>query len=126
MDNHSPDERFNRCERQSRWAAEYLAGLDARAALEDVPPGERGGLKRAMRRGDGIHPESMPPLGEPLAGWVGTQVRLQDLVVEAALTGDVELALRALVEDPASPRDEAACRRMFDELYALQKDKLPF
>ena len=76
--------------------------------------------------GDGIHPESMPPLGEPLAGWIDTQVKLQDMVVEAALTGDADLAFRALAEDPASPRDEAACRRMFDELCELQADKLPF
>ena len=34
--------------------------------------------------GDGIHPDPMPPLGDPLAGWVGTQVGLQDLVVDAA------------------------------------------
>ena len=34
--------------------------------------------------GNGIHPDQMPPLGEPLAGWVDTQTSLQDLVVESA------------------------------------------
>ncbi len=76
--------------------------------------------------GDGIHPDSMPPLGEPLAGWVGTQVELQDLVVEAALERDPELAFQALREDPNSPTDEASCRRIFDELMDLQADQLPF
>lgn len=76
--------------------------------------------------GDGIHPETMAPLGEPLAGWIATQVDLQDMVVEAALTGDADLAFRALCADPLSPADEDACRRIFDELRALQADKLPF
>ncbi len=76
--------------------------------------------------GDGIHPEEMPPLGEPLAGWIGTQVELMDLIVDAAIQGDPELAFRALREDPNSPVDEAACRAMFDELRSLQEDLLPF
>lgn len=76
--------------------------------------------------GDGVHPDVMPPLGEPLAGWTAAQTALQDLLVEATVTGDRELALRALVEDPLSPADEAACRAMFDELCELQADVLPF
>lgn len=76
--------------------------------------------------GIGIHPDEMPPLGEPLAGWVATQVELMELIVESALTGDPEPALRAVIEDPASPPDEAACRSMFAELRDLQADKLPF
>lgn len=76
--------------------------------------------------GDGVHPDVMPPLGEPLAGWTATQTALQDLLVESAVTGDRELAFRALLEDPLSPDDEAACRAMFDELCELQSDVLPF
>lgn len=76
--------------------------------------------------GDGIHPDTMAPLGEPLAGWIGTQVALQDLIVEAAITGDPELALRAVIEDPCSPPSADACRRMFEELRTLQAEHLPF
>ena len=76
--------------------------------------------------GDGIHPDVVAPLGEPLAGWIATQTALQDLVVDAALIGDPDLAFRALCEDPAAPPDEDACRRIFDELRTLQADKLPF
>jgi alpha-galactosidase len=76
--------------------------------------------------GEGIHPDTMPPLGEPLAGWIATQVELQDLVVEAALTGNPEPALRAVIEDPCSPPDLASCRAMFDELRRLQAEHLPF
>jgi alpha-galactosidase len=93
--------------------------------LPDVPDGaivEVG----AMVDGAGIHPDTMPPLGEPLAGWVTTQTKLMDLVVESALTANPDLALKAVIEDPCSPPDEAACRAMFDELRTLQAAKLPF
>ncbi|MBX7158687.1 MAG: hypothetical protein K1X95_00175 [Acidimicrobiia bacterium] len=76
--------------------------------------------------GDGVHPERMPALGEPLAGWIGVQTRLQDLVVDAALKGDPDLALQAVRDDPCSPPDEESCRRIFDELRELQADLLPF
>jgi alpha-galactosidase len=75
--------------------------------------------------GDGIHPEEMPALGQPLAGWIATQVALQDKIVDAAVKGDADLAFEALLEDPNSPSDEGACRAMFDELRSLQADKLP-
>ena len=68
----------------------------------------------------------MPALGEPLAGWIATQTHLQDLVVESAMTGNPDLALQAVIEDPCSPADEAACRAMFDELRSLQAAHLPF
>ena len=55
-----------------------------------------------------------------------TQIELQDLVVKAALTGDPAPAFEALCRDPLSPTDEASCRKMFDELMALQADALPF
>jgi alpha-galactosidase len=76
--------------------------------------------------GTGIRPDRMPALGDPLAGWIGVQTRLQDLVVESALTGDPDLALQAVIEDPCSPPDEAACKAMFDELRSLQAAHLPF
>ncbi|MGH0034531.1 MAG: hypothetical protein ACQGVK_05850 [Myxococcota bacterium] len=76
--------------------------------------------------GEGIHPETMPPIAEPIAGHIATQVALQDLVVQSALSGDRDLALRAVIEDPASPPDEGACRAMFEEMVGLQAADLPF
>ncbi len=76
--------------------------------------------------GDGIHPEMMPPVAEPIASHIATQVPLQDLIVEAALTRNRDLALQAVIDDPASPADPVACRAMFDELAALQAEHLPF
>ena len=76
--------------------------------------------------GDGIHPDTMGPVGDPIAGWIAPQVALQDLIVESALRGDPDLALQALTEDPNSPSDAASCRAMFDELRSLQAAALPF
>ncbi len=77
--------------------------------------------------GDGIHPDTMPPIAEPIPGHIATQVELQNLIVQAALTGDRDLALRAVIHDPASPQnDEPACRALFDELVELQAPELPF
>ncbi len=76
--------------------------------------------------GDGIHPDTMPPIAEPIARHIAAQVPLQEKIVQSALSGDPDLALQALIEDPASPRDESACREMFRELRDLQAEQLPF
>ena len=76
--------------------------------------------------GAGIHPDAMPPIAEPIAGHIATQVELQKLVVRSALTGDRALALRAVIEDPASPPSAEACRAMFEEMARLQAAELPF
>jgi alpha-galactosidase len=76
--------------------------------------------------GDGLHPERMPPIAEPIASHIAAQIPLQDLIVESALTGNREPALRAVLEDPASPADPAACQALFDELCGLQAEELPF
>jgi alpha-galactosidase len=68
----------------------------------------------------------MAPVGEPLAGWISTQVELQNLIVDAALNQDPALAFEALRQDPNSPADEATCRKIFDELMGLQAARLPF
>lgn len=93
-----------------------------------LPDVEEGAIVEvgALVDGDGIHPETMAPLGEPLAGWIRTQTQLQDLIVESALTANPDLAFQALLEDPNSPADPAACRAIFDELRSLQADLLPF
>ena len=75
---------------------------------------------------DGVHPDAMAPIADPIAEHIATQVALQDLVVRAALTGDRDLALQAVIDDPASPPDEVACRAMFDEMAVLQADELSF
>jgi alpha-galactosidase/6-phospho-beta-glucosidase family protein len=68
----------------------------------------------------------MPPIAEPIAEHIAAQIPLQDWIVESALTGDPEPALRALIEDPASPGDEDVCRALFDEMLGLQAAELPY
>jgi alpha-galactosidase len=79
----------------------------------------------AVADGDGIAPVVMSEIPEPLAGFMRTQIELQDLVVRAAITGDAALAFEALRRDPLSPADEASCRKIFDEMMVLQADALP-
>jgi alpha-galactosidase len=74
----------------------------------------------------GVAPTVVPPIIEPLAEFMRTQIELQDLVVKAALTGDPAPAFEALRRDPLSPPDEASCRKMFDELMVVQAGALPF
>jgi len=71
-------------------------------------------------------PETVPPVEEGLAELMRTQYELQSLIVDAALNGDKELAFEALVKDPLSPKDESACRALFDEMASLQAAQLPF
>jgi alpha-galactosidase len=76
--------------------------------------------------GEGLQPDHMPAVGEPLSRWIRTQAELQNLVVDAAISGDPELAFEAVAADPLSPPDAAACRAMFEEMRALQAEHLPF
>ncbi len=75
---------------------------------------------------DRIEPQAMPPIIAPLAELMKTQITLQDLIVKAAVSRDPALAYEALRMDPCSPKDDASCRRLFDELMTLQADALPF
>jgi alpha-galactosidase len=73
-----------------------------------------------------LEPETVPPIPQPLADFMKTQVEIQDLVVKAALARDPAPAFEALRMDPLSPPDERRCRNMFDELMAAQAGALPF
>ena len=75
---------------------------------------------------EGLVPEVVAEIAEPLAAFMRVQIDIQDLVVKSALTGDPEPAFEALCMDPLSPPDRAACRRIFDELASVQADALPF
>ncbi len=78
----------------------------------------------ATATSDGLVPEVVAPIERRLAEFMTTQIEIQDLVVQAALTGDPRPAFEALRMDPLSPPDVADCRAMFDELFAAQRDVL--
>jgi len=48
----------------------------------------------------GFQPITVGPLPEPARSWVERHISAQDLTVEAALTGDLDLAIKALTLDP--------------------------
>jgi len=76
--------------------------------------------------GTGVVPTGMPPILEPLAEFMRTQIELQELVVRSAVSGDPTPAFEALLRDPLSPPDEDSCRAIFDELRTVQAGALPF
>ncbi|HOC91001.1 MAG TPA: hypothetical protein PKH33_01390 [bacterium] len=73
-----------------------------------------------------IIPKTAPRLPEELLNHMRLQYDIHDKIVESVLTRDPNPAFEALLEDPLSPPDRNSCKKMFDEMLALQKDALPF
>jgi alpha-galactosidase len=63
-------------------------------------------------------------LPDGIAALLRTQVAVQELVVEAAVTGDRQIALQALLADPVVQSAKAA-EQTLDELLRLEADYLP-
>jgi alpha-galactosidase len=77
--------------------------------------------------GNGIQPTAVGALPTQLAALNRTNVNVQELIVEAALTGDTEAVYHAVMLDPLTA---AVCtlsqiRSMVDELLAAQSQWLP-
>lgn len=80
----------------------------------------------AVVSGAGVLPLRMPPLPSGITGMLNQQAAIQDRVVEAAVHGDRQAALQALLLDPlVSNYDQA--ERMLDELLETHQDYIvPF
>jgi len=81
----------------------------------------------ALVGGYGIQPIHVGPLPEPVAATLRQHITVQELTVEAALTGDRHIALQAFLQDPQilsalTPEETAA---MLDELLEAHADYLP-
>lgn len=74
--------------------------------------------------GSGVHGVAVGPLPEGIAALLSARARQQEMVVDAALTGDRQLALQALLADPLTPSFEAASA-MLDEALAVHAEHLP-
>lgn len=72
----------------------------------------------------GVHPIHVGALPEGLAALCNIQILIQELAVEAAVNGDRELALQAVLTDPVVQDFEAAVEA-FDELMDTHSDLLP-
>ncbi|MEX2683191.1 MAG: hypothetical protein Q6373_016520 [Candidatus Sigynarchaeota archaeon] len=68
--------------------------------------------------------DSVGDLPRGIANLLQQQAAIQDLVVEAAITGDYNTAVQALAIDPTVPSPQVA-RNLLDEMLRLQKDYLP-
>jgi alpha-galactosidase len=74
----------------------------------------------------GYHPVHFGPLPAGIAGICNVAATVQDLTVEAAMTGDRKLALQALLMDPLIYSMEIdAASRMLDEMLEAQRQWLP-
>ncbi len=69
----------------------------------------------------GLHMGEMP---HAIAGQLELQLYIMDLVVEAAVNGNRQAALEALILDPNVPDPETA-QKVLDEMLVAQKDYLP-
>ena len=78
----------------------------------------------ALVSADGVRGLSMGMLPPGIAAMCQAQIWVQELAVEAAVTGDKDLALQAMLVDPTVHGAEAA-ERVLDELLALEADYLP-
>jgi len=77
--------------------------------------------------GNGIQPVAVGPLPSQLAALIRTNVNVQELIVEAVRSGDVEMVYHAVMLDPLTA---AVCtlpqvRAMVDEMLAAQAHWLP-
>ncbi|UCH57748.1 MAG: alpha-glucosidase/alpha-galactosidase [Candidatus Bathyarchaeota archaeon] len=74
--------------------------------------------------GSGVHPIQVGELPEGLAALCNIQILIQELAVEAAVQGDRDLALQAVLADPVV-HDLEAGKKAFNELMQAHADLLP-
>lgn len=74
--------------------------------------------------GAGVHPLSLPPLPPPIAELCRREAALVEVVVEAGVTGDRDLALQALLLDPMV-NDIGRAQAILDDYLTQFADYLP-
>ncbi|MBI4670503.1 MAG: alpha-glucosidase/alpha-galactosidase [Chloroflexi bacterium] len=79
----------------------------------------------AVISGAGVTPLRVPPLPAAITAVLNQQVAIQDRVVEAAVHGDRQAALQALLLDPLVPSYVAA-EKMLDELLTTHHKYIKF
>lgn len=107
-------------------AAEFGAvNFDNKSYIPNLPEGAVVEVPARAENG-ALIPRTVPPLPEPLAQVMREQYEIQSLIVDSALRRNPDLAFEALARDPLAPPSREACRRLFDEMLGLQKERLPF
>lgn len=104
----------------------HVVNVPNRGAIDNLPP-EAIVEVSAMVGGYGIQPIHVGPLPEPVAATLRQHITVQELTVEAALTGDRQIALQAFLQDPqiASVLTPEGTVDLLDELLEAHADYLP-
>lgn len=104
----------------------HVVNVPNRGAIDNLPP-EAIVEVSAMVGGYGIQPTHVGPLPEPVAATLRQHITVQELTVEAALTGDRQIALQAFLQDPqiASVLTPEGTVDLLDELLEAHADYLP-
>jgi alpha-galactosidase len=76
--------------------------------------------------GDSVKPVFAGNIPEQVNALVSRIIREQEMVVEAALTGDYELAFTAFCNNPNMPLSIDTARELFDEMLENTKAYLPY
>jgi 6-phospho-beta-glucosidase len=92
-------------------------------ALPELPPEAVVEIPARIDR-DGAHPVALAPLSPEMRGLVQAAKAYEELAVEAARSGDREVALRALLANPLVGRWETA-EPLLRELLAANRGHLP-
>ncbi len=74
--------------------------------------------------GDGIHPLAVGKLPHPLDQYIMRHIPNQEMITEAGLTGNKEMAVCALANDPLIPSPDIAAK-IADDFFETFRDYLP-
>ncbi|MBI5114863.1 hypothetical protein HZA56_00140 [Candidatus Poribacteria bacterium] len=91
-----------------------IANLPKHAVVESM----------ALVDAGGIHTFAMGKLPRAVQNLLARHVANQEMILEAAVTGDKAMALQALLNDPLT-RDFDSASKMLDEMLAATRDYLP-
>ncbi|MHB0876338.1 MAG: family 4 glycosyl hydrolase [Anaerolineae bacterium] len=102
---------------------EWAVNIPNRGHIENLPDGAIVEVPATVTA-SGIHGVHVGALPEGAAVPLRQQIAVQDLVVEAAVTGSRQVALQAMLADPVV-QDARAGETVLEELLRLEADYLP-
>jgi alpha-galactosidase len=104
----------------------YVVNVPNQRAIPNLPA-EAVVEVSAVVDGYGIRPVQVGPLPEPLAAHLRQHIAVQELTVEAALTGDRKVALQAFLADPqvAAKLTPGEAERLLEEMLKAHAEHLP-
>jgi alpha-galactosidase len=108
---------------ENRNQIELAVNIPNEGHISNIPQGAIVEIP-ALVNSSGVHGLHIGPLPKGIASLCNTQIAVQDLAVEAAITGDRNKALQALLIDPVV-QDLDAAERSLDELLRVHAQYLP-